>query len=113
MDYYKLLGGLKKDCSLEEIENAYKQLAPKYLMIKGGLMILSNAYEILSDPKLRERYDRDGIIHVNFTDPRLIYDAIFYPQKNIVTRFFCNRYPLHNDFLIHDEIENSHILGRG
>ena len=113
MDYYKLLGGLKKDCSQEEIENAYKQQAPKFILRKGGLMIISNAYEILSDPKLRERYDRDGRIHINFTDPNIIYDSVFYPKKGIVTRFFCNRYPLYNDFMIKDSIETSHILGKG
>lgn len=113
MDYYKLLGGLKKNCSQEDIENAYKQLAPKLLMRKGGLQLLSNAYEILSDPKLRERYDRDGIIHINFTDPKAVYDSVFYPNKGIVTRFFCNRYPLYNDFMIKDNVETSHILGKG
>lgn len=113
MDYYKLLGGLKKDCSQEDIENAYKQLAPKFILRKGGLQLISNAYEILSDPKLRKKYDKEGIIHINFTNPNIVYDSIFYPKKGIVTRLFCNRYPLHNDFMIKDSVETSHILGRG
>ena len=56
MDYYKLLGGLKKDCSQEDIENAYKQLAPKFILRKGGLQLLSNAYEsaMLPFPSLRD-----------------------------------------------------------
>lgn len=112
MDYYKLLGGLKKNCSQEDVENAYKQLAPKFILSKGGLQLISNAYEILSDSKLRERYDKDGRIHINFTDPNVVYDSVFNPQKKFVTRLFLNRYPLYNDFMIKDNVETSHILGR-
>ncbi len=112
MDYYKILG-LTRDCSQDDIEKAYRDIAPKVLFRKGALMVFSNAFEVLYDKKKRKKYDTDGKIHFNFCDPQIVYDAIFYPQRGFVTRLFCNRYPLHNDFLIHDEIETSHILGRG
>ena len=112
MDYYKILG-LTRDCSQEDVEKAYRELSPKSLFVKGKLTLLSNAYEVLYDEQKRKKYDKEGNICFNFLPPQVIYDYVHYPQKGFVTRLFCNRYRLHNDFLIHDEIETSHILGRG
>lgn len=112
MDYYKILG-LNRDCTKEDVEKAFRELSPKSLFVKDKLKSLSNAFEVLYDEKKRKKYDKDGKICFNFLPPQVIYDYVHYPQKGYVTRLFCNRYRLHNDFLIHDEIETSHILGRG
>ena len=112
MDYYKILC-LEKDCTQEDIEKAYIKLSSKSLHMKDKLTLLSNAFEVLYDENKRKKYDTEGQIYFNFTPTQVVYDYIHYPQKGFVTRLFCNRYRLHNDFLIHDEIENSHILGRG
>ena len=68
-DYYKVLG-LKKGAKTEEIKKAFRKLALKYHPDKNKekgaeeeFMKLSEAYNILSDPKKRKDYDMNGADH--------------------------------------------------
>ena len=66
-DYYKVLG-LTKSASADEIKRAYSKLAVKYHPDKNPgnkaaeekFKQVSEAYEVLSDPKKRADYDRFG-----------------------------------------------------
>lgn len=63
-DFYKELG-LSKGCTQSDIKKAYKKLALKYHpdRNKNGeekFKKINNAYQVLSDPKKREMYDRFG-----------------------------------------------------
>lgn len=66
-DYYKILG-LKKDASEKEIKNAFRRLARKYhpdlnpnnKVSEQKFKELNEAYEVLSDPKKREKFDKFG-----------------------------------------------------
>lgn len=62
-DYYDILG-VSKTASEQEIKKAYRKLAIKHHPDKGGnadkFKEISSAYEILSDKKKREIYDRFG-----------------------------------------------------
>jgi len=65
-DYYKILGVLKS-ASLEEIKKAYRKLALEYHPDRGGgkeaeekFKEINEAYQILSDPQKRSRYDQFG-----------------------------------------------------
>lgn len=65
-DYYKILG-VQKDSSQEDIKKAYRKLAKKYhpdiskeKEADKKFKEITNAYEILSDPQKKQRYDTYG-----------------------------------------------------
>lgn len=63
-DYYKILE-IDKGASHEEIKKAYRKLAHLYHPDKKGgseakFKEINEAYQVLSDPKKREQYDRFG-----------------------------------------------------
>jgi molecular chaperone DnaJ len=67
VDYYELLG-VGRDASQEQIKRAYRQAARKYHPdvnpdpeAEARFKDISKAYEVLSDPERRARYDRFGV----------------------------------------------------
>jgi len=66
-DYYELLG-IKKNSSDDEIKKAYRKLAMKYhpdrnkgdKSAEAKFKEISEAYEVLSDPSKKQRYDQFG-----------------------------------------------------
>jgi len=67
MDYYEVLE-ISKGASQDEVKKAYRKMAVKYHPDKNQgdadaearFKEVSEAYEVLSDPKKREMYDRYG-----------------------------------------------------
>ncbi len=74
-DYYKTLG-VKRGATQEEIRKAYRRLARKYhpdlnpgdKASEEKFKQLSEAYDVLSDPKKREVYDKFGTYSDNIRD---------------------------------------------
>ncbi|MHC1585093.1 MAG: DnaJ domain-containing protein, partial [Candidatus Syntropharchaeia archaeon] len=73
-DYYEILG-VGRNASLDEIKRAYRRLAKKYhpdvnrdnpKEAEEKFKEISEAYEVLSDPEKRARYDRYGHSGVRF-----------------------------------------------
>lgn len=63
-DYYEILG-VSRDASEEEIKKAFRKLAHKYHPDKAGgdekkFKEINEAYQVLSDKKKREYYDKFG-----------------------------------------------------
>ena len=72
-DYYEVLG-VAKDATADQIKSAYRKLAMKYHpdrnpgdeSAKAKFQEASEAYEVLSSPEKRQRYDQFGHQGVNF-----------------------------------------------
>lgn len=66
-DYYEILG-VKRDASEKEIKQAYRRLARRYhpdvnpgdMAAEERFKNINRAYEVLSDPQKRAKYDRYG-----------------------------------------------------
>ena len=74
-DYYKVLG-VKRDAKPEEIKKAYRRLARKYhpdvnpgdKSAEERFKLITEAHDVLSDPKKRSVYDRFGQYSDNLAD---------------------------------------------
>lgn len=62
-DYYEVLG-LKRDCSEQDVTNAFKRLVLEHHPDKGGdpekFLAVQKAYDVLHDPAKRMDYDDTG-----------------------------------------------------
>ena len=66
-DYYEVLG-IQKNASEDEMKKAYRQMAKKYhpdlhpndKEAEEKFKEVNEAYEVLSDPSKKERYDQFG-----------------------------------------------------
>src|SRR5438270_13186449 len=74
-DFYQILG-VKRDAKPEEIKKAYRRLARKYhpdvnpgdKAAEERFKKITEAHEVLSDPKKRQVYDRFGQYSENLAD---------------------------------------------
>lgn len=76
-DFYQLLG-IGRNASLSEIKKAYRKMARKFhpdlnpgdKNAERQFKEMTEAYEVLKDPKKRKQYDAFGTVGGGFRDPR-------------------------------------------
>ena len=117
MDYYKILN-LNKDCTIDDIKKSYKILALKWHPDRNPnnkeeagakFKEISEAYNILSKPKLREKYDNkqnSSFLYEedinNFMGPFDLFNSFFndtrgdFFRRNVHDNLFDNNF--NNDF---------------
>ena len=111
-DYYKLLG-VTKESNQSEIKKAYHKLAIQHHPDKNGdpelFKQVAEAYEILSDPQKKQKYDMLGFTDINLSmDPmnmfkefeRMFSGNRLLDPSNITTHPFSG-FTQHNDPLQH------------
>lgn len=93
MNYYDILQ-INKDASPDEIKKAYRKLALKYHPDKNKspdaedkFKQISEAYQTLSDDKLKSNYDNYGKVPDNFMTPEEIYTQIFSKMDPVLGSF--------------------------
>mmetsp|Transcript_10181 Transcript_10181/g.14875 ORF Transcript_10181/g.14875 Transcript_10181/m.14875 type:complete len:414 (-) Transcript_10181:398-1639(-) len=73
--------GLEKNAEASQIKKAYRKLAVKHHPDKGGdeakFKEISAAYEILSDPEKKQKYDKYGLDGVTDDSPGHTHDDLF------------------------------------
>jgi curved DNA-binding protein CbpA len=100
---------LTKECSSEEIKQQYRSLANRYHPDKQGgdadkFKRIKLAYEVLSDPKRREEYNRTGNTKPPTNHRSDAYEQLSVIFDNIVTHFDVDNEPLIN--IMKNEVVN-------
>uniref|UniRef100_A0A7S4P6X8 J domain-containing protein n=1 Tax=Guillardia theta TaxID=55529 RepID=A0A7S4P6X8_GUITH len=99
-DYYKVLG-VSRDCTADEVRKAYRKLALKLHPDKNPnnreeaerkFKLLSEAYDVLSDPNKRKMYDTYGASGLS-GDAEGFGDFNFRSAEDIFAEVFGSRNP--------------------
>uniref|UniRef100_H0XJ62 J domain-containing protein n=1 Tax=Otolemur garnettii TaxID=30611 RepID=H0XJ62_OTOGA len=112
VDYYEVLG-VQRHASAEDIKKAYRKLALKWHPDKNPenkeeaerkFKQVAEAYEVLSDPKKRDIYDKYGKEGLNgggggsHFDSPFDYGFTFRKPEDVFREFFGGRDPFRFDF---------------
>ena len=109
MNYYEILE-INKDSSLDDIKKSYRRLALKWhpdrnkdnkYEAEEKFKKISEAYNVLSNNKLRQKYDMYGNENINDRidndfDPFDIFNSFFDTSNSNFNQFFSNNF---NDIL--------------
>ena len=100
-NYYKILE-LSSDASIDEIKRHYKLLARKYHPDKGGdpdkFKELSEAFQILSDPKKKANYDNP------------FYTRRVNPSQDLFSQAFMNQVEPSENINLNELFKNINIF---
>ena len=90
MDYYQILDCDKTD-PIDKIKKNYRKLALQQHPDKNPdgeeqFKKIAEAYEVLSDPKRKKKYDKEGVFHFDTNkEPRQTFTEVFVEMPEEVT----------------------------
>lgn len=119
ISYYRILD-IDPSADDKTILNSYIKKMKNYKKKnnKQYYDLISESYEILSDPIKKSLYDklllenRDIRVQINFTDTDVLYNSVIKKNKKFVDRTFVNKYPIRSDVFISDNIHISHVFNK-
>ena len=100
MNYYDILG-ISEQSTEEQIKKAYYKQALKWhpdknkdINAEEKFKKISEAYQVLSNKELKDKYDREGLTPNTFKSPVDLFSELFSTLIPNQTNFYQRLYPI-------------------
>ena len=113
-NYYQVLE-LDNKSSISEIKKAYKKLALKYHPDKNDgnseqFIKISEAYQVLSDPIQKEKYDKDLTVTIDFKDAFELFNQVFSTLDPIIGAYLKSTFNQFKDNIFNENATSGDML---
>ena len=114
LNYYEVLH-INHTATQLEIKKAYKKLALKYHPDKTGgdsaqFILISEAYQVLSDIERRALYDKNREVPLNFKDAQEVFNQMFDSMDPIIGQYLKSTLTQFKDDILNGDLSAGDIL---